>query len=213
VLRDLVAAAPIAATPMVLVVTPSLPVSSASDLVKLALARPGEINFASAGAGTGNHMWSVLFAHLTKTKIIHVPYKGGAPAQTDVMSGQVQMMFATLPAATPFIKPARLKALAVTSAQRAPTMPQIPTMAESGVAGFEALYWYGFFAPAATPKDILSRIYADTTAVLRLPEIASSLATQGLQPFNMSQEAFVTFIRSEMDKWAVVVKASGARVD
>ena len=213
VLRDLIAVAPIAATPMVLVVPPSLPVNTAGDLVKLARARPGEINFASAGAGTGNHMWSVLFAHLTRTKIVHVAYKGGAPAQTDVMSGQVQMMFATLPAATPFVKAGRLKALAVSSAQRAPTMPQIPTMAESGVAGFEALYWYGFFAAAATPRDILARIYTDTAAVLRLPEIASSFSTQGLQPLSLSQEVFVAFIRSEMEKWAVVVKASGARVD
>lgn len=213
VLRDLVAVAPLAATPMVLVVPPSLPVSTASDLVKLALARPGEINYASAGAGTGNHMWSELFRHLTKTNIVHVPYKGAAPAQADVMGGQVQMMFTTLPAATPFVRAGRLKALAVSSAQRAPTMPQIPTMAESGVAGFEVVYWYGFFAPAATPKDILARIHADTAAVLRLPEIASSLSNQGLQTLSKSQEEFVAFIRSEMEKWAVVVKASGAKVD
>ncbi len=213
VLRDLVAVAPLASTPMVLVVPPSLPVKSARDLVKLALARPGEINFASAGAGTGNHMWSELFRHLTKTNIVHVPYKGAAPAQADVMGGQVQMMFTTLPAAMPFVKAGRLKALAVSSAQRAPTMPEIPTMAESGVAGFEVVYWYGFFAPAATPKDIVARIYSDTAAVLRLPEIAGSLSNQGLLPLSNSQEEFVAFIRSEIEKWAVVVKASGARVD
>jgi len=213
VLRDLVAAAPFAATPMVLVVTPSLPVSTAADLVQLARARPGEINFGSAGAGTGNHMWSVMFGHLTKTRIVHVPYKGAAPAQTDVMSGQVQMMFSTLPAATPFVKAGRLKALAVSSAQRAPSMPQIPTMAQSGVAGFEAVYWYGFFAPAATPKDILARIHADSAAVLRLPEIANSLSLQGLQSLDLTQEAFANFVRIEMDKWAAVVKASAARVD
>jgi tripartite-type tricarboxylate transporter receptor subunit TctC len=213
VLRDLIAVAPLASTPMVLVVPPSLPVNSASDLVKLARARPGEINYASAGAGTGNHMWSELFRYLTKTNIVHVPYKGAAPAQADVMGGQVQMMFTTLPAATPFVKAGRLKALAVSSAQRAPTMPGIPTMAQSGVAGFEVVYWYGFFAPAATPKDILARIHSDTAAVLRLPEIVSSLSNQGLQPLSKSQEEFVAFIRSEMEKWAIVVKASGAKVD
>jgi tripartite-type tricarboxylate transporter receptor subunit TctC len=213
VLRDLVPVAPLASTPMVLVVPPSLPVNTASDLVKLARARPGEINYASAGAGTGNHMWSELFRYLTKTNIVHVPYKGASLAQTDVMAGQVQMMFTTLPAATPFVKAGRLKALAVSSAQRAPTMPGIPTMAESGVAGFEVVYWYGFFAPAATPKDILARIHSDTAAVLRLPEIVSSLSTQGLQPLSKSQEEFAAFIRSEMEKWAVVVKASGAKVD
>ncbi len=211
--RDLVATAALASTPMVLVVTPSLPVRSAADLAQLARTRPGEINFGSAGAGTGNHMWSVLFGHLTKTRIVHVPYKGAAPAQTDVISGQLQMMFSTLPAATPFVKAGRLKALAVSSAQRAPSLPQIPTMAESGVAGFEAVYWYGFFAPAATPKDILARIHSDTAAVLRLPEIASTLANQGLQTLNISQDAFAAFVRGDMERWAVVVKASGARVD
>lgn len=213
VLRDLVAATPVASTPMVLVVTPALPVASAGDLVKLAQSRPGEVNYGSAGAGTGNHMWSVLLSHLTKIKIVHVPYKGAAPAQTDVMSGQLQMMFSTLPAATPFVKAGRLKALAVSSAQRAPSMPQIPTMAESGVPGFEAVYWYGLFAPAATPRDVLTRIHNDTAAVLRLPEIVASLGNQGLQTIGLSQEAFAAFIRKDMERWAVVVKASGARVD
>jgi tripartite-type tricarboxylate transporter receptor subunit TctC len=213
VLRDFAAVAPFAATPMVLVVTPSLPVNSTADLVKLARSRPGEINYGSAGAGTGNHMWSVMFAHMTGTRLVHVPYKGAAPAQTDVMSGQLQMMFSTLPAATPFVNGGRLKALAVSSAHRAPTMPNVPTVAESGVPGFEAVYWYGFFAPAATPKDVQARIYADTSAVLRLPEIVGSLSKQGLQPLNHTQEAFAAFIRAEMDKWGKVVKASGARVD
>jgi tripartite-type tricarboxylate transporter receptor subunit TctC len=154
-----------------------------------------------------------LFSYLTKTKIVHVPYKGAAPAQADVIGGQVQMMFTTLPAATPLVKAGRLKALAVSSAQRAPSLPDIPTMAESGVAGFEVVYWYGFFAPSATPKDVVARIHADTAAVLRLPEIAGSLAGQGLQPIGVSQEEFVAFIRSEMEKWAVVIKASGAKVD
>lgn len=213
VLRDFAFVAPFAATPMVLVVTPSLPVNSTADLVRLARARPGEINFGSAGAGTGNHMWSVMFAHVTGTKLVHVPYKGAAPAQTDVMSGQLQMMFSTLPAATPFVNTGRLKALAVSSAQRAPTMPNVPTVMESGVPGFEAVYWYGFFAPAATPKDVQARIFADTAAVLRLPEIVANLGKQGLQPINQPQEGFAAFIRAEMDKWAKVVKASGARVD
>lgn len=213
VLRDFAIVAPVAATPMVLVVTPALPVNSTADLIKLARARPGEINFGSAGAGTGNHMWSVMFAHMTGTKLVHVPYKGAAPAQTDVMSGQLQMMFSTLPAATPFVNGGRLKALAVSSAQRVPTFPNVPTVAESGVPGFEAVYWYAFFAPAATPKEVQARIYADTSAVLRLPEIAASLTKQGLQPIHQSQEAFIAFVRAEMDKWAKVVKASGARVD
>ncbi|MBI2226420.1 MAG: tripartite tricarboxylate transporter substrate binding protein, partial [Betaproteobacteria bacterium] len=166
VLRDLVPVTPLAATPMVLVVHPSMPVRTAKDLVALARARPGQINYGSAGAGSGAHMAAELFRYLTKADIVHVPYKGVAPAMADVIGGQVQVLFTTLPSATAFIKAGRLKALGVASPQRASSMPELATMAESGVPGYEMEYWYGFFAPAATPKDILARIHADTTEVL-----------------------------------------------
>lgn len=158
-------------------------------------------------------MWAELFRYLTKTNIVHVPYKGAAPAQADVVSGQIHMMFTALPAATSFVKAGRLKALAVSSAQRVSTLPDIPTMGESGISDFELEYWYGFFAPAATPKDILARLNADTISVLRLPEIAASLFKQGLQPLIKTQDQFAAFIRSEIQKWAVVVKASGTKLD
>lgn len=213
VLRDLVPVAPLAATPMVLVVHPSMPVKTAKDLVALARARPGQINYGSAGAGSGAHMAAELFRYLTKADIVHVPYKGVAPAMADVIGGQVQVLFTTLPSATAFIKAGRLKALGVASPQRASSMPELATMAESGVPGYEMEYWYGFFAPAATPKDILARIYADTTEVLRQPDVVANLGKQGVHPVIKTQEQFAAFVRADIENWAVVVKASGTKVD
>ena len=213
VLRDLVAVTPLAATPMILVVHPSMPVKTAKELVALALARPGQINYGSAGAGSGAHMSTELFRYLTKADIVHVPYKGVGPAITDVVGGQVQILFTTVPSVTAFMKAGRLKALAVTSAERAPSIPEVPTMAESGVPGYEVEYWYGFFAPAATPKDILARIHAATTEVLRLPDVIANFARQGVQPVIKTQERFAAFVKADIEKWAVVVKASGTKVD
>ena len=213
VLRDLVAVTPLAATPMILVVHPSMPVKTAKELVALALARPGQINYGSAGAGSGAHMSTELFRYLTKIDIVHVPYKGVGPAITDVVGGQVQILFTTVPSVTAFMQAGRLKALAVTSAERAPSIPEVPTMAESGVPGYEVEYWYGFFAPAATPKDILARIHAATTEVLRLPDVIANFARQGVQPVIKTQERFAAFVKADIEKWAVVVKASGTKVD
>ncbi len=213
VLRDLVAVTPLAATPMVLVVHPSMPVKTAKDLVALARARPGQINYGSAGTGSGAHMGAELFRYMTKIDIVHVPYKGVAPAITDVVGGQVQVLFTTLPSATAFIKAGRLKALGVASPQRASSMPELATMAESGVPGYEMEYWYGFFAPAATPKDILARIYTDTMEVLRQPDVVANLSKQGVQPTIKTQGEFAAFVRADIEKWAVVVKASGVKLD
>lgn len=212
-LRDLVPVTPLAATPMVLVVHPSIPVKTAKELVAFTLARPGQLNYVSAGAGTGNHMSAELFRYLTKIEIVHIAYKGAGPALADLVGGQVHLMFSTLPAAAPFVKAGRLKALAVSSAQRAPSMSEVPTMAESGVPGYEVEYWYGFFAPAATPKDILARIHADTAEVLRLPDIVANFAKQGLDPIKKTQAQFAAFVKADIEKWAVVVKASGAEMD
>ena len=212
-LRDLAPVTPLASTPMVLVVHPSIPVKTAKELVAFTLARPGQLNYVSAGTGTGNHMSGELFRYLTKIDIVHVAYKGAGPALADLVGGQVHLMFSTLPAAAPFVKAGRLKALAVSSAQRAPSMPEIPTMAESGVPGYEVVYWYGFFAPAATPKDVLARIHADTAEVLRLPDVVANFAKQGLDPIKQTQAQFAAFVKADIEKWAVVVKASGAEID
>ena len=212
-LRDLAPVTPLASTPMVLVVHPSIPVKTAKELVAFTLARPGQLNYVSAGTGTGNHMSGELFRYLTKVDIVHVAYKGAGPALADLVGGQVHLMFSTLPAAAPFVKAGRLKALAVSSAQRAPSMSEIPTMVESGVPGYEVVYWYGFFAPAATPKDVLARIHADTAEVLRLPDVVANFAKQGLDPIKQTQAQFAAFVKADIEKWAVVVKASGAEID
>ena len=211
--RDLAVAAPLASTPMVLVVHPSLPVKTAKDLADLVRARPNQINYASAGTGTGNHMSAEMFLHVTKTKMVHISYKGAGPALTDVVGGQVHVMFSTLPAATALIKANRLKALAVTSPQRAPSMPIIPTMLESGLPNYEVEYWYGFFAPAATPKDVLARINTESQQVLRNADIIARLAEQGLQVIGKTPEQFTAFVKADIDKWAIVVKASGVKLD
>lgn len=211
--RDLVAAASLAATPMVLVVHPSLPVKTAKDLAELARARPAQINYASAGTGTGNHMSAEMFLHVTKTKMTHISYKGAGPALTDVVGGQVHVMFSTLPAATALIKSSRLKALAVSSPQRAPSMPGIPTMLESGLPNYEVEYWYGFFAPAATPRDVLARINTESQQALRNSDVTARLADQGLQVIGKTPEQFAAFVKADIAKWATVVKASGVKLD
>ena len=211
--RDLAVAAPLASTPMVLVVHPSLPVKTAKELADLARARPGQINYASAGTGTGNHMSAEMFLHVTKTKMVHISYKGAGPALTDVVGGQVHAMFSTLPAATGLIKASRLKALAVSSPQRAPSMPGIPTMLESGLPNYEVDYWYSFFAPAATPRDVLARISSESQQVLRNADVVARLAEQGLQVIGKTPEQFAAFVKTDMAKWATVVKAAGTKLD
>lgn len=211
--RDLAVAAPLASTPMVLVVHPSLPVKTAKELADLARARPGQINYASAGTGTGNHMSAEMFLHVTKTKMAHISYKGAGPALTDVVGGQVHVMFSTLPAATALIKANRLKALAVSSPQRAPTMPGIPTMLESGLPNYEVEYWYSFFAPAATPREVLARVHAESQQALRNADTIARLAEQGLQVIARTPEQFTAFVKADMEKWAAVVKASGAKLE
>jgi tripartite-type tricarboxylate transporter receptor subunit TctC len=211
--RDLVVGAALASTPMVLVVHPSLPVKTAKDLADLARARPGQINYASAGTGTGNHMSAEMFLHVTQTKMTHISYKGAGPALTDVVGGQVHVMFSTLPAATALIKASRLKALAVSSPQRAPSMAAIPTMLESGLPNYEVEYWYGFFAPAATPREVLARINSESQQVLRGADTIARLAEQGLQVIGKTPEQFTAFVKADIAKWATVVKASGVKLD
>ncbi len=211
--RDLAAVASLAATPMVLVVHPSLPVKTAKDLADLASARPAQINYASAGTGTGNHMSAEMFLHVTKTKMTHISYKGAGPALTDVVGGQVHVMFSTLPAATALIKANRLKALAVSSPQRAPSMPAIPTMLESGLPNYEVEYWYGFFAPAATPKDVQARVNTESQQALRNSDVSARLGEQGLQAIGKTPEQFAAFVKADIAKWATVVKASGVKLD
>jgi len=203
----------VASVPNVLEVTPSLPVYTVADLIKLAREKPGQINFASSGSGTSIHLSGELFKAMAGVDMTHVPYKGSAPAIADLIGGQVQVMFDNLPSSLPQIKAGKLRAIAVTSAQRAPALPEVPTIAESGLPGFEASSWFGLVAPAGTPPAIIARINAEVNQWLQSPEAKEKLLAQGAAAAGGSPEQFAAYISAETEKWARVVKASGAKVD
>ena len=203
----------VAGVPNVLVVHPSLPVNSVQELIAYAKANPGKLNFASSGSGTSIHLSGELFKVMTGVQMTHIPYKGSAPALTDLVGGQVQLMFDNLPSSLAFIKAGKLRALAVTSAQRSPALPDVPTVAESGVPGFEATSWFGLLAPAGTPRDIVAKINADTQKWLASPDAKDKLAAQGAAAAGGSPEDFAKHIQAETAKWARVVKESGAKVE
>jgi tripartite-type tricarboxylate transporter receptor subunit TctC len=203
----------VAGVPNVLVVHPSLPVNSVQELIAFAKANPGRLNFASSGSGTSIHLSGELFKVMTGVQMTHIPYKGSAPALTDLVGGQVQLMFDNLPSSLAFIKAGKLRALAVTSAQRSPALPDVPTVAESGVSGFEASSWFGLLAPAGTPRDVVTKINADTQKWLASPDAKDKLAAQGAAAAGGSPEDFAKHIEAETAKWARVVKESGARVE
>jgi tripartite-type tricarboxylate transporter receptor subunit TctC len=211
--KDLAPIALIASTPMVVIVHPSLPVKTVKNLIALAAAKPGAINVASAGTGTITHLSGELFRAMTGVTWTHVPYKGAPPALTDLASGQVQVMFSSLPAAMAFIKIGRVKPIAVSTQKRAATLPEVPTVAESGVAGYDVEYWYGTFAPAATPKDIVTRLHEEFAQSLKQQDTINNLANQGASPGTLSQAQFADFVKAEAAKWSKVVKASGAKAD
>lgn len=211
--RDLTPAVLVGSTPMVILIHPSLPVKSVRELVALAKAKPGEINVASAGNGTITHLSGELFRTRVGANWTHVPYKGAPPALTDLASGQIQVMFSSLPAAMAFIKASRVKPLAVSAQKRAPALPDTPTVIESGIAGYDVEYWYGIFVPAATPKNVVTRLYDEITYTLRQPDFVTSLANQGATPGTLTQPQFADFVKSEAGKWGQVVKASGAKAD
>jgi len=197
----------------VLAVYPPFPVNSVAELIALAKAKPGTINFASSGSGTSIHMSGELFKSMAGVDMTHVPYKGSAPALTDLMGGQVQIMFDNLPSALPLIKAGKLRAIAVTSLKRAPALPDVPTISESGLPGFEASSWFGVLAPAGTPAPIVAKINADVNKWLQSPEAREQMLAQGANAAGGTPEQFAAHIRAETEKWAKVVKASGAKAD
>ena len=212
-IKDFVPVVLVAGVPNVLVVNPSLPVNSVADLIKLAKSKPGSINFASSGNGTSIHLSGELFKTMAGVDMMHVPYKGSAPALTDLIGGQVQVMFDNLPSSLPQIKAGKLRAIAVTSLKRSPALPDVPTINESGLPGFEASSWFGVLAPAGTPPGVVARINAEINKWLQSPEGKEQLLAQGAQAAGGTPEQFAAHIRAETDKWAKVVKASGAKVD
>jgi tripartite-type tricarboxylate transporter receptor subunit TctC len=193
-------------TPLVFVVNPVVPARSIKDLIALAKARPGVLNFATSGVGSSNHLAGELFNVMAGVKIVHVPYKGSAPAMIDLVGGHVDLAVTTLTSAVPLIKAGKLRPLAVTSLQRSPEYPDIPTMDESGLKGFQAVAWNGLSAPARTPKDIIGKINADVAKALRSPDVIDKFRNEGAQPVNMTPAEFGAFIRDELAKWNKVVK-------
>jgi len=203
----------VAGVPHVLVVSPSLAVNSVKDLVALAKAEPGKLNYASAGSGSPFHLAAELFKVLTGTTIVHVPYQGGGPAITAVIGGQVQLTFGNLVAVLPLVKGGKLKALGVTGAMRSAAAPEIPTIAEEGVRGYEFSSWFGFFAPAQTPKKTISKLNQEIVHILKTPEMKQRLTQDGADVVAGTPEEFSAYLASETKKWAQVIKQAGIRAD
>ncbi|MCC6533586.1 MAG: tripartite tricarboxylate transporter substrate binding protein [Burkholderiales bacterium] len=212
--KDLVAISNIATFPSVIVVHPSMPVKSVKELIALARLRPGEINFASPNIGSPNHLVMELMKTMARIDLVHIPYKGGSGQMMgDLVGGQVQLASMGFPPAIPQLKSGRLRALAVSSAKRSPLLPQVPTVSESGLPGFEVSSWYGLFGPVAMPKDIVAKVNADMRAALAGDEMKAKLAPLGAEPAPSSADEFSCYVRAEIDKWAKVVKESGASAD
>jgi len=201
------------AAPNILVVHPSLPVKTTKEVIALARSRPGALTYASAGAGTTSHLAGEVFKTMTKTNILHVPYKGNVPAITDLMSGETSMLFATLPTVLPQVQAGRLRGVAVLGAKRSAAIPQLPTLAESGVPGFEVNNWTGLLAPAGTPVAAVNRLNAEVNRIMKLPDVQARLPKEGLRFVEMTPQQFGDFVKSEKEKWAPIVKATGAKAD
>ena len=211
--RDLTAISGIASLPNLLVVHPSMPVHSVRELIATAKARPNDILFGSSGNGTSPHLSAVLFGSMAGVKIVHVPYKGSPEAVTDLVAGRTQMMFAPASTALPFVKSGKLRALATSTAKRAAIMPDLPTVDEAGVNGFETSLWFALYAPEATPKDIIGRLNAAAAQALNDADLKQKFAAQGIDPFGGTVAQTADFTRAEIAKWAKVVRESGARLD
>ena len=212
-LRDFVPVARTAQQPLALVVHPDVKAKDIAELVALAKAGPGKLNYGSAGNGGISHLVPEMFKSATGTFIVHIPYRGSAPAFTDLMAGQVQLMAESIPQAAQYVKAGKLRALAVTSRERNPALPEVPTMIEAGLKGFEVVGFYGVLAPAGTPKAAVEKLSAAFKATLEAPEVRSRMVTQGADPAFLSSEDFAKFLAAEMPRWAKGVKDSGTKLD
>lgn len=212
-IRDFTAVAFVVGADGLLVVHPSLPAKSTKELIALARSKPGALTYASAGAGTTSHLAGELFKSMTKTDITHVPYKGNVPAITDLLSGQTTMLFATLPTVLPQVQANRLRPLAVLGSTRSAALPNMPTLAEAGLKGFEVSNWTGVFAPAGTSAAIVTKLNTEIVRIMRLPDVQERLPKQGLTFTPGTPQQFAAFVKSERDKWGALVKAVGVKVD
>jgi len=212
--KDFAAVALVAQVPNILVVNPAVPVKSVHELIELARAKPGTLNFASGSTGSTGHLAGELFKTMAGVDMVHIPYKGAAPATTDLLAGQVQLMFDNLANALPNVKAGKLRALAVTTLARSPAVPELPTIAESGLPGFDLSTWFGLLVPAGTPPEIVAKLNAEVVRALNASDMRERLQRMGAEPpANNTPEHFAVFIRSEAAKYAKVVKSSGAKVD
>ena len=213
VVKDFTPVTQLTQGPLVLVATPAFPANNVRELIALAKAKPDTLNFASSGNGQSTHLSAELFNSMAGIKLSHVPYKGSSPALTDVMAGQVPLMFDTMLTAMPFVKAGKLKALAVTSPQRSPAAPDVPTIAESGLPGYEVFAWNGLLAPAGTPKAVIAQLSEELKKAMQLPQVKEKFSVQGFAASWNTPEQFGGFLRAEVNKWAKTVKASGATLD
>jgi tripartite-type tricarboxylate transporter receptor subunit TctC len=212
-LRDLAPVTQLSVFPNMLVVHPSVPVKTVQDLVALAKAKSGQLNYASAGTGTGTHLSAELFKNMTGVDIVHVPYKGGGPAVTALIGGQVQLMFGTTVTLLPQVRTGKLRPVAVTTLKRSAAAPEVPTIAESGVSGFDHGPWNGMFTTAKTPSAVVARINSEVVKILHSPEVKSVLIKEGAEPVGNTPAEFAGIMKSEVAKWAKVIQAAGIKAD
>ncbi len=203
----------LATATILLAAHPSVPAKTVKDLIALAKARPNQLSFASSGNGGVSHLVGEMFNSQAGVQLLHVPYKGDAPALIDLVAGQVSLEFGTAVSFLPYVKSGKLKALAVTNPRRSAVVPDVPTVAESGLPGFEALQWFGIFAPAGTPKEILARLHGEIVKTMRQPDVKERLSALGADIVAGTPDEFAAFQKTEIVKWAKAVKASGARID
>ncbi len=207
-MNDLVPIAPLIESDLVLVVNPSVPAKTLGELLALARAKPGTLNYGSSGPGSNYHMAGELLRHLTDINIAHVPYKGSTGMRTDILSGEIQMLFDSVPTMAPLIKAGKVRALGTSGKSRSPILPDVPTIAEAGVPGFQATLWVGFMAPAGTPQPIIDKLNKEITRIVSRPDIKAAWEKQGAEPVTMTQPQFKKFMDAQIAKWAGVIKAN-----
>jgi tripartite-type tricarboxylate transporter receptor subunit TctC len=212
-IRDFTPVSHVSNVPLILVVHPSVTAKSTREFIALLKAQPGKLNFASSGKGTISHLAGELFKNSAGVNMVHVPFRGGGPALVDVLGGQVQLNFANMLSSLPHVKGNRLRGLAVTSAKRSGAIPELPTVAESALPGYEVVQWNGVLAPARVPAAIVARLNSEIERILALPEMKSRLAADGADPAGGAPEKFSAFIRTDIDKWAKVIKAAKVQID
>lgn len=212
-IKDLAPLTRVANVPNLLVANPQQPFKTVQELIAYAKAHPGKVNFGSSGNGTSIHLSGEMFSHMAKVDMVHVPYKGSAPAMNDLLGNQIAIMFDNMPSALQYVRAGKLNALGVTSAKRSPELPNVPTIAEAGVPGYEASSWFGLFVPAATPAPVQAKLHAALVKVLAQPDVRKRMADQGAEVVSEKPEQFAAFIQAESRKWGQVVRTSGATLD